>query len=90
MLIHHFSSLLKLCFSSVSDYGVSSYDIGTGFGNFAIATQDVRISALFNNISKYNACFIGHPFWISSTLQLYKMVEDIKAKGHGHKGAWSS
>ncbi|XP_039167347.1 lactoylglutathione lyase GLX1 isoform X2 [Eucalyptus grandis] len=34
------------------NYGVSSYDIGTGFGNFAITTQDV-----------------------------YKMVEDIKAKG---------
>lgn len=34
------------------NYGVSSYDIGTGFGHFAIATQDV-----------------------------YKMVEEIKAKG---------
>ncbi|XP_039167346.1 lactoylglutathione lyase GLX1 isoform X1 [Eucalyptus grandis] len=34
------------------NYGVSSYDIGTGFGHFTIATQDV-----------------------------YKMVEDIKAKG---------
>ncbi|KAK2632513.1 hypothetical protein EUGRSUZ_L01448 [Eucalyptus grandis] len=34
------------------NYGKSSYDIGTGFGHFAIATQDV-----------------------------YKMVEDIKAKG---------
>ncbi|KAJ0016790.1 hypothetical protein Pint_09902 [Pistacia integerrima] len=34
------------------NYGVSSYDIGTGFGHFGIATQDV-----------------------------YKMVEDIRAKG---------
>ncbi|XP_056159693.1 lactoylglutathione lyase GLX1-like [Syzygium oleosum] len=34
------------------NYGVHSYDIGSGFGHFAIATQDV-----------------------------YKMVEDIKAKG---------
>lgn len=34
------------------NYGVSSYDIGTGFGHFAIATQDV-----------------------------YKLVEDIRAKG---------
>ncbi|XP_022142112.1 putative lactoylglutathione lyase [Momordica charantia] len=34
------------------NYGVCSYDIGTGFGHFAIATQDV-----------------------------YKLVEDIRAKG---------
>ncbi|KAI9127614.1 hypothetical protein K1719_000607 [Acacia pycnantha] len=34
------------------NYGVSSYDIGTGFGHFAIATPDV-----------------------------YKMVEDVRAKG---------
>ncbi|KAL6332221.1 hypothetical protein AAG906_001936 [Vitis piasezkii] len=34
------------------NYGVDKYDIGTGFGHFAIATQDV-----------------------------YKMVEDIRAKG---------
>ncbi|KGN49104.1 lactoylglutathione lyase GLX1 [Cucumis sativus] len=34
------------------NYGVSSYDIGSGFGHFAIATQDV-----------------------------YKLVEDIRAKG---------
>ena len=26
-----------------TDYGVSSYDIGTGFGHFAIATQDVSL-----------------------------------------------
>lgn len=72
---------MKLCFSSVSDYGVHSYDIGSGFGHFAIATQDVSVSALFNDILKHNACFIGHPIWISLTLQVYKMVEDIKAKG---------
>ncbi|KAK6124471.1 hypothetical protein DH2020_041777 [Rehmannia glutinosa] len=35
-----------------TDYGVDKYDIGTGFGHFTIATQDV-----------------------------YKLVEDIKAKG---------
>lgn len=34
------------------NYGVTSYDIGTGFGHFGIATQDI-----------------------------YKMVEDIRAKG---------
>ena len=26
-----------------TDYGVTSYDIGTGFGHFAIATPDVSI-----------------------------------------------
>lgn len=26
-----------------TDYGVSSYDIGTGFGHFAIATPDVSV-----------------------------------------------
>lgn len=26
----------------LSDYGVSSYDVGDGFGHFGIATQDVR------------------------------------------------
>ncbi|KAL7130302.1 hypothetical protein ABFS83_13G124700 [Erythranthe nasuta] len=36
------------------NYGVEKYDIGTGFGHFAISTQDV-----------------------------YKLVEDIKAKGGG-------
>jgi len=28
-------------FLMFTDYGVSSYDIGTGFGHFAISTQDV-------------------------------------------------
>lgn len=26
-----------------TDYGVTSYDIGTGFGHFAIATPDVSV-----------------------------------------------
>ena len=26
-----------------TDYGVDKYDIGTGFGHFAIATQDVSM-----------------------------------------------
>lgn len=30
-------------FNPITDYGVDKYDIGTGFGHFAIATQDVRI-----------------------------------------------
>jgi len=27
----------------LSDYGVDKYDIGTGFGHFGIAVEDVRI-----------------------------------------------
>ena len=30
-----------------TDYGVSSYDIGTGFGHFAIATPDVSFIFIF-------------------------------------------
>lgn len=30
-----------------TDYGVDKYDIGTGFGHFAIATQDVSVILLF-------------------------------------------
>jgi hypothetical protein len=26
-----------------TDYGVTSYDIGEGFGHFAIATEDVSV-----------------------------------------------
>lgn len=29
----------------LSDYGVTSYDIGTGFGHFALATPDVSNSS---------------------------------------------
>ncbi|CAI0413939.1 unnamed protein product, partial [Linum tenue] len=29
-----------------SDYGVTSYYIGTGFGHFAIATEDISIGNL--------------------------------------------
>lgn len=36
-----------------ADYGVSSYDIGTGFGHFAIASQDVRVS----HFSKFNCLY---------------------------------
>ena len=27
----------------ITDYGVTSYDIGTGFGHLAIATEDVSV-----------------------------------------------
>lgn len=37
-LLLMFSESKHFCFA---DYGVSSYDIGTGFGHFAISTQDV-------------------------------------------------
>ena len=30
-----------------TDYGVSSYDIGTGFGHFAISTPDVSFIFIF-------------------------------------------
>jgi hypothetical protein len=30
----------------LSDYGVTSYDIGDGFGHFGIATKDVSNSIL--------------------------------------------
>ena len=37
-------------FNNVSDYGVNKYDIGTGFGNFDIAVDDV---SLLNICSPY-------------------------------------
>lgn len=36
-----------ICFL-ITDYGVTSYDIGTGFGHFAIATPDVSHFTLQN------------------------------------------
>lgn len=33
-----------------TDYGVSSYDIGTGFGHFAIATPDVSLFFVFKKV----------------------------------------
>lgn len=41
-----------------SDYGVTSYDIGTGFGHFAIATPDVSYSLLSQNLDQFFALFI--------------------------------
>lgn len=45
-----------------SDYGVDKYDIGTGFGHFGIAVEDVSSPLLFPNIlfakSDYATCFI--------------------------------
>jgi hypothetical protein len=42
----------------MSDYGVTSYDIGTGFGHFAIATPDVSYSLLSQKLDNLLATFI--------------------------------
>lgn len=39
-------SKIVLFLSCFADYGVDKYDIGTGFGHFAIATEDVSINYL--------------------------------------------
>jgi len=38
------------CFSldDVSDYGIETYDIGTGFGHFGIAMDDVSFSSFYD------------------------------------------
>ena len=41
-----------------SDYGVTSYDIGTGFGHFAIATPDVSCSLCSQKLDNFFAPFI--------------------------------
>jgi len=41
-----------------TDYGVTSYDIGTGFGHFAIATPDVGYSQLSEKLDHFFAPFI--------------------------------
>lgn len=46
MLFHHANMpilyfLLSYFLNSYADYGVDKYDIGTGFGHFAIASEDV-------------------------------------------------
>ena len=42
---------INFCFSfnNISDYGVDKYDIGTGFGHFGIAVDDVS----FPNFSSF-------------------------------------
>lgn len=32
---------IHFSFNNISDYGVDKYDIGTGFGHFGIAVEDV-------------------------------------------------
>ena len=36
-----------------ADYGVDKYDIGSGFGHFAIATPDVSASLLVDLLSAF-------------------------------------
>lgn len=63
-----------------TDYGVSSYDIGTGFGHFAIATPDVSLICLVR--SYYSLSFDSDILnLVPCTTQIYKLVEDIRAKG---------
>ncbi|RRT57781.1 hypothetical protein B296_00041860 [Ensete ventricosum] len=52
----------------MADYGVDKYDIGTGFGHFGIAVEDVRLIFMYNN---------DFFFWI----QVSNTVDLIKAKG---------
>ncbi|RWW39095.1 hypothetical protein BHE74_00055601, partial [Ensete ventricosum] len=52
----------------MADYGVDKYDIGTGFGHFGIAVEDVRLIFMYNSIA------IG-------TDDVYKTAEAIKLHG---------
>jgi len=38
-----------------ADYGVDKYDIGTGFGHFGIAVEDVSVLSLDGNMSFFFA-----------------------------------
>ncbi|KAL7224498.1 hypothetical protein ACSBR1_025870 [Camellia fascicularis] len=60
------------------DYGVDKYDLGTGFGHFAIATPDV---SNHNTVKYFGTLFECGDMVSSSHVQVYKLVEDIKAKG---------
>lgn len=51
MVSHRVYFLLNL-----ADYGVDKYDIGTGFGHFGIAVEDVRV-CFFNYERLHNWLF---------------------------------
>lgn len=34
----------------MADYGVDKYDIGTGFGHFGVAVEDVRLLFMYNSV----------------------------------------
>lgn len=45
--------LINILRIDVSDYGVDKYDIGSGFGHFGIAVEDVSSSTLYNHAADY-------------------------------------
>ncbi|XBJ08461.1 putative lactoylglutathione lyase isoform X1 [Aegilops tauschii subsp. strangulata] len=61
------------------NYGVESYDIGSGFGHFGIAVEDLRSTNRVSSISSSSIAF----FYMNELriLQVEKTVELIKAKG---------
>lgn len=44
-----FAMLINIQFFDVPDYGVDKYDIGSGFGHFGIAVEDVSSPILYNH-----------------------------------------
>lgn len=75
--------------SIITDYGVDKYDIGTGFGHFAIASQDVSVVCFFLSFFGFkNRCnthllanLLSFFDILISILKVYKLVETIKEKG---------
>ncbi|VAH15584.1 unnamed protein product [Triticum turgidum subsp. durum] len=61
------------------NYGVESYDIGSGFGHFGIAVEDLSSTNRVSSISSSSIAF----FYMNELriLQVEKTVELIKAKG---------
>lgn len=45
--------LINILCIDVSDYGVDKYDIGSGFGHFGIAVEDVSSPTLCNHAADY-------------------------------------
>lgn len=78
-------SKIVLFLSCFADYGVDKYDIGTGFGHFAIATENVSVNYLV--VSQYFSFSCMHSTTYMPKkktmikLQVYKLVEDVRAKG---------
>lgn len=61
---------------------MDKYDIGTGFGHFAIATEDVGIFNLLKIIFMVTLiCYWLVKEKILMRLQVYKLVENVREKG---------
>lgn len=74
---------LSLSFIGVlTDYGVDKYDIGTGFGHFGIAVEDVSLSWAhwIATIVVLPSCLPTHSM-LSVCAQVQKVVDIVKAKG---------